>query len=114
MVNWNHDMKYKYIAHWFYSPRDRNGNVYSYGIIADTRSGRSLAVADIPESNLRGVIFDLNGGEHKQNYWFAQTAVPQRELFRRMKDMHHISDVPGAFRRMMKSRKKNAGKPWKA
>ena len=107
-------MKYKYILHWFFSPRDSSGNVYSYGVIVDIRSGRQLMVADVPESNLRGVAFDLNGGEHKQNYWWAQTCVPQRELFRRLNTIPHVSDIPAAFRTMMKSRKRNAGKPWKA
>jgi hypothetical protein len=103
--------KYKFILHWFFSPRDRSGNVYSYGCIVDTKSGRCLRVADVPESNLRGVAFDLNGGEHKQNYWWAATEVPQRELFRRMNDIPHVSDIPAAFRKLMKSRKKGAGLP---
>jgi hypothetical protein len=98
-------MKYKYIVHWFYSPRDVCGNVYSYAIIADTRSGRYLEVANVPESNLRSVIFALNGNQHKQNYWWAQTVIPKRQLNRRLMGIPYIRDIPETFRKMMRSRR---------
>ena len=104
-------MKYKFIVHQFVTPRDRSGNVYTYFDIADTRSGRVIHGLHAHESNLRAAIFDLNGGEHKQNYWWAATEVPQRELFRRMNDISHVSDIPAAFRKLMKSRKPGAGLP---
>jgi hypothetical protein len=105
-------MKYKFILHWFFTPRNRSGNVSSYFALADTRSGRIIHGHSAPESNLRGVIFELNGGEHKQNYWFAQTQIPSREFNYRTKDIDYIGCDPAviaaAFRKAMKSRKRRA------
>jgi hypothetical protein len=98
----------RYIVHWFFSPRDSSGNVYSYFVIADVRSGRILRGKDVPESNLRAAMFAINGGQHRQNYWFAQTEVKQRELFYRMKDIPYIGSseaIAEAFHKMMRSRK---------
>jgi len=109
-------MKYKYILHWFFTPRDRAGNVCSYFAIVDTRSGRVLRGYNTPESNLRGVVFFLNGGEHKQNYWFAQTEVPYRAYVYNTKSMNYIGcdseTIAAAFRKLMKLRKKQATACW--
>jgi hypothetical protein len=103
-------MKYKLIVHWFYVPRDRSGNVYSYFAIADTRSGRVLRGKDAPESNLRAAIYHINGDQHKQNYWFAETSIPWRQFKYRTEDVPYIGCDPltiaAEFRKMMKSRKK--------
>jgi len=103
-------MKYKYIIHRFYTPRDNSGNVYCIFSITDTRSGRQLVGKDVPESNLRGLPFDLNGGEWKQNYYYAETAISKREFSDRAKDTPYVgccpSKIAAAFKKMMKSRKR--------
>jgi hypothetical protein len=103
-------MKYKFIVHQFVTPRDRSGNVYSYFAIADTRSGRIIHGLHAHESNLRAAIFDLNGGEHKQNYWFATTEIPKRSFDYYTKDIGYIgcepSVIANAFRKALRTRKK--------
>jgi len=105
-------MKYKFIVHWFFTPRDRSGNVYSYFAIADTRSGRIIHGHSAPESNLRAAIFHINGGEHKQNYWFAQSEISKRTFDYNTKDIGYIGCDPeviaAAFRKELKTRKKRA------
>ena len=97
-------MKYKYIVNWYYVPRDRAGNVYSYFVIADTRSGRFLYGKDQPESNLRAAMFNLNGS-HKQNYWFECIAKKWHDYASFTKNVPYIGDIPAAFREVMRSRK---------
>ena len=99
-------MKYKYIVTWFYTPRDRSNNVYSYGHIVDTRSGRMLEINDCPESNLKYAICELNDG-HKQNYYFTRCQISWRE-FKRATDKIPMfrGEIADQFRKMMKSRKK--------
>ena len=73
-------MKIKYIIQWFYTPRDISGNVYSYVIITDTRTGRSIKSSDVPESNARLVAFYLNGKNHVNNYHFVTTELTKRQF----------------------------------
>jgi hypothetical protein len=105
-------MKYRYIIHWFFTPRDSSGNVYSYFAIADTRSGRIMHGKDACESNLRGVPFFLNGKQHQQNYWFAQTQIPWRTYVHNTKTIEYIgcdsAELAEKFRKVMKSRKRKA------
>lgn len=75
-------MKIKYILQWFYTPRDRSGNVYSYFRLTDTATGRQLAGMEVPESNARAILYHLNGNEHIQNYYYAETAITKREMNR--------------------------------
>jgi len=105
-------MKYKYIIHWFFTPRDSAGNVYSHFKIVDTRSGRIIHGKDACESNLRGVPFFLNGNQHKQNYWFAATQIPWRTYVHNTKTIEHIgcdsAVIAQVFRKAMKTRKRKA------
>jgi hypothetical protein len=100
-------MKYKYIVVWFYTPKDSSGNVYSYGQIVDTRSGRILWIQDCPESNLTWAIADLNG-EPKNNYYFIRSRITWKDYVRvTAKIPVFTGEIADAFRKMMKSRKKN-------
>ena len=73
-------MKIKYIIQWFYTtPRNSSGNVYSFVRMTDTRSGRTLAAMDVPESNARVIPFWLNGGKWAQDYYFCSKQLSKRE-----------------------------------
>lgn len=101
-------MKIKYLVTWNYTPLDRSGNVYSYFSIVDTASGRILCGKDAPESNLRGALYFINGGEHKQNYSFCDRQIPWREFVYRTNDIEYIGcgseEIAAKFKEMMKSR----------
>ena len=103
-------MKYKFIANIFETPPDRSGNVYSYFALADTRSGRIIHGTDVHESNLRAAIFELNSGEHKNNYWFTTTTFDRRRFNHLVRDIPYIGceskTIAEAFRKAMKTRKK--------
>jgi hypothetical protein len=99
-------LKYKYIVQLFYIPRDREGNVYTSFAITDTRSGRCLRGMDCPDSNLRMAMFDINGGEHKQNYYFVTTALSRREFKYYTNGVGWVRDIPAAWRQTMRTRKK--------
>lgn len=105
-------MKIKYIIHWFFVPRDRSGNVYSYVAITDTRSGRTLLTHDVPESNATAIAFHLNGEEHKQNYYFAKSQITWQEFKRLINSgtVPYVSsspeDLATAFKKVLRSRKK--------
>jgi len=104
--------KYKFILHWFFTPRDRSGNVYSYFSIVDTRSGRIIQGRDVPESNLREAIYEINGREHKQNYYFAQTEIPKRQYDYNTRNIQYIGCDPETlamvFYKAMNTRKRSA------
>jgi hypothetical protein len=98
--------KYKYIIHFIEASRD-----YNMFIIVDTRSGRLLRGIHVPEANVRGVVYYLNGQEHKSNYYFAKTTVPVREFKTWWSnDVPHVGSQPeeiaAKFIAMMKSRKR--------
>ena len=81
-------MRYKYIIHFYWSPRDVNGNVYTIFKIISTRSGRMVCGRDASKSNVQGAMFYLNNNEPKQNYYFAESQIPKRQLLRMMRDLH--------------------------
>ena len=103
-------MKYKLIAHIFETAPDRSGNVCRYFALADTRSGRIIHGLDVHDSNLRAAIYEVNGGEHKNNYWFATTTITRRQFDYLTKDIPYLGCDPkaiaDAFRKAMKTRKK--------
>ena len=105
----------KYVANWLYTPRDTSGNIYSYFVITDTGSGRRLMGRDAPESNVRGVIFELSGKEWKRNYIFTATEIPRRRFKYAVDNVSYVGtnpeEIADAFRKMMRSRKKGAGQP---
>lgn len=105
-------LKYKFIANIFETPPDRFGNVSRSFVLADTRSGRSICGTDVHESNLRAAIFELNGGEHKNNYWFTTTTFDRRRFNHLVRDIPYIGcdskTIADAFRKAMKTRKKAA------
>ena len=104
-------MKYRYIIHFIEADRDRN-----MFILTDTRSGRSLRGRHVPEANVRLVVYYLNGQEHINNYYFATTTVSIRQFQEWwVKDVPYVGTAPeeiaAAFLKMMKSRRKGAGRP---
>lgn len=100
--------KIKFIITWNFTSNDRSENVYSYFSIVDTRSGRILMGKDVPESNLRGAAFWINGGEHKQNYCFISRQISWREFVNRTNNIEYIGcdseTIASGFKTMMKSR----------
>jgi hypothetical protein len=73
-------MKIKYIIQWFFTPHDRCGNSYTYVVVTDTRTGRRISSSDVPESNARLVAFYLNGQQHVNNYYFAESQISKKQL----------------------------------
>ncbi len=73
-------MKIKFIIQWFYTPHDRNGNSYTYVVVTDTRTGRRISSSDVPQSNARMIAFYLNGHQHIQNYYFAESMITKKQL----------------------------------
>jgi hypothetical protein len=102
--------KYKYLISISNTLPDRSGNVYTYFIIADSVSGRSIRGIDVPESNICSVPFYLNGGEHKENYWLTTTILSRKQFDYYTKNVHYIGcgaeEIAQAFRKAMKTRKK--------
>ena len=84
-------MKIKYIIQLFYTPRDINGNVYTFVRLTDTRTGRTMEVRDVPASNARSSPYYLNGCEHVQNYYFCETQLTKREFKWCIKNVNYIS-----------------------
>ena len=103
-------MKYRYIIHYIEASRDHN-----MFIITDTRSGRSLRGRQVPEANVRLVVYHLNGQEHKQNYYFVTSTVAVRSFQAWWAaNVSYIGTQPeeiaAKFIAMMKSRKSRAGR----
>ena len=73
-------MKIKFIIQWFYTPHDTSGNSYTYVVVTDTRTGRSIRSSDVPQSNARLIVFYLNGKEHVNNFCFAETMFTKRQM----------------------------------
>lgn len=73
-------LKIKYVIQWFYTPHDYSGNSYTFVVVTDTRTGRSIRSSDVPESNARLIAFYLNGQQHEQNFIFTKTEMKKRQM----------------------------------
>ena len=85
-------MKIKFIIQWFYTPHNTSGNSYTYVVVTDTRTGRSIRSADVPQSNARLIAFYLNGKEHVNNFYMAESQISKKTL--KYWDPPYLSSCP--------------------